>query len=98
MNLSYGTLNVAGSPAALDKHQAEVVRHTLTRLHNMPGYAERCANDFRVIRQLPGYLTIFFSVPEGRVPAALARVNDVLVNDTDTLNDNCSLDGLLELE
>ena len=87
MNFSYGTLHITGSPAAIDKHQPAVIRHTLTRLHQIPRFASRCADDFRVVRQLPGYLTIFFSVPEGYVPTSLARANDVLVDDHETTDD-----------
>jgi hypothetical protein len=87
MNFSYGTLHITGSPTAIDKHQAHIVRHTLNTLYKTHGYTARCANDFRAIRQLPGYLTIFFSVPEGCVPSSLAGVNDVLVDDLAVTDD-----------
>ena len=87
MNYSYGTLHITGSPAATDRHQGDLIRHALTVLYRSPEYAARCANDFRVVRRLPGYLTIHFSVPEGRVPTALVCVNDVLIDDRDALDE-----------
>lgn len=87
MNYSYGTLHITGSPAAIDKHQVDIIRHTLTVLYRTYRYAARCADDFRVVRQRPHYLTIHFSTSEGCVPAALVRVNDVLINDAEVIDE-----------
>ena len=46
MNYSKGTLHVVGSAEAVDKHQDNIIEHTLRELYKTDRYISRCANDF----------------------------------------------------
>jgi len=47
MNFSNGTLHVIGAPAAIDKHQSDIIRHTLRVLYRTDRYAAHKPEDLR---------------------------------------------------